>query len=89
MWPDWYERPFPLAAQARVDAESAAIAALQPVGDDATVRLIAHPRYVDAELLDASSFSVIRARDLQMTYSARLRGLLDSRGFELITHRDI
>lgn len=77
---DWYTAPFPLGAQAEADAEGA-IERLLPmiVAQDVSL-LVTHPGYVDAELLDVSSYSVIRARDLQLVTSARVRALLEEAG---------
>lgn len=85
----WYTRPFPIEAQAAMDPLPHLLEALGTLDDNATGVAITHPGYVDAEVLDLSTFSVIRARDLQMLTSDELRAQLEARGFELTTYRDV
>lgn len=86
---EWYRMPFPLEAQAAADPLEAMLRALDEIARHDLSILITHPGYVDAELLDLSSFSVIRARDLQMLCSPRLRSGLESRGIALATYDEV
>lgn len=87
--PPWYTRPFPLQAQADAQPESQLLEILAALGDESTGFLIMHPGYVDAETLDLSTFSVIRARDLQLACSPTVSGYLADRDIELVTYRDV
>jgi chitin disaccharide deacetylase len=87
--PPWYTRPFPLQAQA--DAEPvpqllAILADLEPAG---VGFLIIHPGMVDAETLDLSTFSIIRARDLQLACAGEVLEFLRDNKFDLVTYRDL
>jgi predicted glycoside hydrolase/deacetylase ChbG (UPF0249 family) len=89
LMPTWYRRPFPLADQAGADPESDVIDMLRAVAGDGVHVLICHPGYVDADVLDLSSFSLVRARDLAMTCSSRVRDALDELQVELVTYPDV
>lgn len=82
---DWYAKPFALHDQAAADPVRA-IERLLPVilAHDVSL-LIVHPGYIDAELLDISTYSVIRARDLQAVTSPEVIAMLENAGIELAT----
>ena len=82
----WYGRPFGPAEQASADPVAAFSDLLPTVLDSELSLLITHPGYVDAELLDISSYSIIRARDTQlMTDPGVIRALTDA-GVDLVTY---
>lgn len=85
----WYRSPFPLDAQATADPLTPTLEALEGLGQYETGLLITHPGFVDAALLELSSFSVVRARDLQMLCSDTLRRRIDDLGIELISYDEI
>jgi predicted glycoside hydrolase/deacetylase ChbG (UPF0249 family) len=87
--PPWYTRPFPLQAQADAKPEPELLDILDGLEADRTGFLIVHPGYVDAETLDLSTFSVIRARDLQLACSPTVIGYLADRDIELVTYREV
>ncbi|MFZ0529944.1 MAG: ChbG/HpnK family deacetylase [Propionicimonas sp.] len=87
--PPWYTRPFPLQAQAEAEPQPQLIEILSGLGGHDTAFLIIHPGYVDAETLDLSTFSVIRARDLQLACSPELIGFLADHDIELVTYHDV
>lgn len=80
---DWYRKPFPLADQANIDARDAIERLLPDILSHDVSLLIVHPGYVDAELLDISTYSIVRARDLQIVTSREVRELLREAGVEL------
>lgn len=82
---DWYVMPFGPAEQAAADPVAAVEASLPGMVEHDLVVLITHPGYVDAALLDASSYSVIRARDLELVTSPRFLDLLASLHIEITT----
>ena len=48
-----------------------------------------HPGYVDAELMDLTTLSIERARDLQMMTSDTIRQWVKDNNIELITYYDL
>jgi chitin disaccharide deacetylase len=82
----WYTVPFGPAEQSASDPVAALLPVLEEVAEHEVSVLITHPGYVDAELLDISSFNVIRARDLGAVTSPVVKALLDERGIELATY---
>lgn len=82
---DWYAKPFPLQDQAAADPVRAIERLLPAILAHDVSLLIVHPGYIDAELLDLSTYSVIRARDLQAVTSPEVTALLRDAGVELST----
>jgi predicted glycoside hydrolase/deacetylase ChbG (UPF0249 family) len=80
---DWYAKPFPLEDQAKADAVGAMERLLPQILANDVSLLIVHPGYVDAEILSLSSYSIIRARDLELVTSPAVRRLLDEAGVEV------
>ncbi len=82
----WYTPEFGPAEQAAADPV-AAFGALLPeiLARDLSI-LVVHPGYVDAELLDITTYHVIRARDLQLVTDAGVRDLLADADVELTTY---
>lgn len=84
---DWYTTPFGPAEQAVADPVAAFFETVLPVVLANELSLfITHPGYVDAELLDITSYSVIRARDLQLMTDPRVMAALADAGVELVTY---
>lgn len=84
---DWYTTPFGPAEQAAADPVAAFFDTVLPVvrANELSL-LITHPGYVDAELLDITSYSVIRARDLQLMTDPRVIAVLADAGVELVSY---
>ena len=82
----WYTTPFGPAEQCGADPVTDFADELSAIRDHEVSVLITHPGYVDAELLDISSFNIIRARDLQLVTSPRLRTMLEQEGVELASY---
>ncbi len=82
---DYYAKPFPLAVQATADAMGALSRLLPLITSHELSLLIVHPGYVDAEILELSSYSVIRARDLELVTSPASRQLLQTAGVEVVS----
>lgn len=82
---DWYAKPFALHDQAAADPVRAIERLLPAILAQEVSLLIVHPGYVDAELLDISTYSVIRARDLQAVTSPEVIAMLEDAGVELTT----
>jgi predicted glycoside hydrolase/deacetylase ChbG (UPF0249 family) len=85
----WYTSPFPIEAQADSDPLSSVLDALPGLLQYDLGILITHPGYVDADLLELSSFTVIRARDLQMLQSPEILTAIADLGIDLITWNDL
>ncbi|WEK13099.1 MAG: ChbG/HpnK family deacetylase [Candidatus Microbacterium phytovorans] len=84
---DWYAKPFPLEDQVRADAVGAIERLLPEILAHEVSLLIVHPGYVDAEILELSSYSIIRARDLELVTSPVARRLLEDAGVEVTSFR--
>jgi predicted glycoside hydrolase/deacetylase ChbG (UPF0249 family) len=82
---EWYSSNFSHKEQAEADPIAAFERALPGILATELSLLIVHPGYVDAALLDLSSFNVIRARDLELVTSPVVAALLASEGVELVT----
>lgn len=82
----WYTSPFGLAEQAAADPIAAFEALLPRIVASELSILIVHPGYVDAELLDISSYSVIRARDSQLVTDPRMIAALAENGVEIVSY---
>lgn len=81
----WYTTPFGLAAQADADPVASLLPHIDTILDNDVTALITHPGYVDAELIDVSSYNVIRARDLQLVTSKDLIARLVRAGVEFVS----
>lgn len=85
----WYLSPFPLQAQADADPLTPTLHALHALGAEELGVLITHPGYLDADLLESSSFSVVRVRDLQMLLSDALTDAIAELDIELTTYSEL
>lgn len=83
---DWYSAQFPLDLQAEADAEGAMERLLPEILKNEISILLTHPGYVDAELFDLSSYSVVRCRDQQLVTSPAVMQLLEENGVELTSY---
>lgn len=54
-----------------------------------TVEIMCHPAYVDVALLNGSSYNVERVRELEILTDPEIRSAVRTRGFELISYRDL
>ncbi len=79
----WYLNPFDANIQATVDPVAKFEEVLDEVAQHPVSILITHPGYVDAELLDCTSYHVIRARELELVTSERIGKAMADRGIEV------
>lgn len=79
----WYGRPFGAVEQAQTDPVTLFEAELERIAAREVSILVVHPGFVDAELLDITSYHVIRARDHQLTTSPRIAERLTAVGIEI------
>ncbi|MEZ5087465.1 MAG: ChbG/HpnK family deacetylase [Tessaracoccus sp.] len=79
----WYTRPFDANIQADAKPIEEFEAMLDQVARHDISILITHPGYVDAELLDITSYHVIRARELELVTSGRIAEAMRIRGIEV------
>ncbi len=82
----WYARPFGLEEQAQSDPIAALTALMPRIVEHELSILVTHPGLVDAELFALSSYSVVRARDLEMTTSPVVRDMLERAQVELVSY---
>lgn len=83
---DWYVQPFGLEEQAVADPLAAFRKLVPRILEHEISVLVTHPGYVDAEALELSTYSVIRARDLQLMTSPEVLALLEENGIELVNY---
>lgn len=76
----WYDTPFTAEEQRAADPTAAIDDLVARIVRDEVSVLITHPGYVDAELLDITSYHVVRARDLELVTSPRFAAALRSAG---------
>ena len=86
---EWYTSPFGADVQAAADPIAAFLPHLPQIRDNAVTALITHPGYVDAELIDSSSYHVIRARDLALVTDPGVQQLLAEAGVEVARASDV
>lgn len=86
----WTPKPFPMEDQMNTDVEHNFIESLKKCLDkDGEVGyFICHCGYVDADLLDETTYTMIRTRDLQCALSLKVKQFLDDNGIQLISFKD-
>ncbi|MEY8292684.1 ChbG/HpnK family deacetylase [Carnobacteriaceae bacterium 52-44] len=87
---DWNIKPiFKVEEQLKTDVTENTLKVLEGGLKHKKSVLICHAGYVDANLLDVSSYSLIRVRDLEMATSKELLKYIKENDINLITYRDI
>ncbi len=82
----WYATPFTAEAQVGCDPIGDFLGQLDQIAAHEVSLLIVHPGYLDAELLDITSYHVVRVRDLDLVTSPRVLAALADRGIELASY---
>ncbi|MGC3995513.1 MAG: ChbG/HpnK family deacetylase [Propionicimonas sp.] len=85
----WNPKPFPLERQLGTNVEEEVLAVIPEVLDHDTTLMIAHPGFLDDELFQITTYTVIRMKDLAMYCSPRLREWVESHDVELVSWRDV
>ena len=86
----WNIKPvFSLEAQSVTDVEENVYKQLDLLKEHEITALICHAGYVDQDLIDVSSYTLIRPKDLVMATSNKIMQYLKDNGIELITYRDL
>ncbi|EHR32300.1 ChbG/HpnK family deacetylase [Helcococcus kunzii] len=87
---DWNIKPlFKVEDQLVTDVEENVIKEVPDMLTNDLAVLICHCGYIDDKLLKLSTYSLIRAKDLEMATSEKLINLLNENNVELITYRDL
>lgn len=87
---NWNIKPvFSIDAQRDTNVVEKVMAVIDQALEHDRALLICHAGYVDAPLLNVSSYSLIRARDLEMAQSDQLKAFIDEYQVELITYREL
>lgn len=84
---DWNKKPFPLQEQLmakQLDAIINSVFINNEIG-----RIIFHCGYVDAELFDLTTYTLIRTKDLQTCLSAEFQAWIAKNKIELISYREL
>ena len=82
-------KQFDAASQLSKDSVAYALEHLEEYKDEEYVMLIAHPGYIDAELLGMTSLSLERCKDAQMFQSPEIQKWINEHDVELITYSDL
>lgn len=86
----WNIKPvFEVEAQLHTNVEQNVLKLLKENLHHEKAFFVFHAGYVDADLLEVSSYSLIRARDLEMATSKELLQFIEDNKIELITYRDL
>lgn len=85
----WTPKPFPLEDQKNTNVVDNFCEALTKSLSHEIGYFICHCGYVDADLLNETTYTLIRTRDLQAATSEKVKRLLNDNGIELITYKDL
>lgn len=86
---NWYIRPFPVEKQLQIDVEEGLMKVIPEVLDHEYSFLVSHVGFVDEDLFRCSNYTIIRAKDLFMACSPRLKAFVETHKVELITYDDL
>lgn len=85
---DWNTKPiFELDNQKNTSVDELTLEKLKKSSNPDSF-IICHAGYVDADLLELSSYSLIRARDLEMVLSKDIATYIEDNQIQLVTYRD-
>lgn len=85
---NWYVRPFPVEKQLQTDVEEGVMKVIPEILDYENSFLVSHVGFVDEDLFRCSNYTVIRAKDLFMACSPRLKAFIEEHNIELVTYDD-
>ena len=84
----WYKRPFPLEEQMHAYAMDSILADKDFVKHAYGI-LIFHCGYIDPDLLEVSTFSVIRVQDLKAVLSPEMKQWIQDNEIEKISYSNL
>lgn len=84
----WTPEPFPIEEQIMTNVEDNFIEALSKTKGDIGF-FISHCGYVDADLLDETTYTMIRTRDLECAVSSKVKKYLVDNHIELVKFSDV
>lgn len=86
----WNIKPvFALADQLQTNVEANVLAEVDELLNHEISAMICHAGYIDEALLELSSYSIIRVKDLKMATSEQLMRFVTDHHIELVTYRDL
>ncbi len=85
----WNPRPFPVEQQIQTDVEENVLNVIPEILDNEYSLLGCHAGFVDEDIFRCSTYTVIRAKDLYMACSPKIRDFIETNGVELITYDDL
>lgn len=85
----WNPKPFPVDLQMKTNVEQHVLEVAPEFLEHEYSLLVCHAGFVDEELFQYSTFTLIREKDLYMACSPVLRQYLNSHNIELITYKDL
>ncbi|QIK68836.1 ChbG/HpnK family deacetylase [Erysipelothrix sp. HDW6C] len=86
---DWNPKPFNLDVQSKTDVTHNTLRVLPEVLEHEASIIICHAGFVDDAVLENSTYSLIRVKDLAMATSPAVKEYLNEHQIELITYRDL
>ena len=85
----WNPKPFPVELQLKTDVEKHVLEVIPEVLEHEYSIFICHAGFVDEEIFQYSSYTIIREKDLYLACSPTLIHYLDSHNISLITYEDL
>ncbi|MPM72817.1 Chitooligosaccharide deacetylase ChbG [bioreactor metagenome] len=82
-------KPFPLEQQLQTDVTAKFMSVLDRYLDQAIIGIGGHAGFLDQDILDLSTYSIIRVKDLAFYTSNQLKDWIKIHNVSLITYRDI
>jgi Uncharacterized protein conserved in bacteria len=85
----WNPKPFPVELQLKTDVEKNVLQVIPEVLEHEISMFICHAGFVDEELFQYSSYTMIREKDLYMACSPALLEFVRANNVQLITYDDL
>lgn len=86
---NWNPKPFPIKQQIQTDVEGNVLKVIPEILNYEYAAIICHAGFVDEDLFHYSTYTLIRAKDLYMVCSPRLKDFIKSHDIQLITYNDL
>lgn len=86
---DWNPKPFSLQAQIDTDVENNMLKVLPEILNYDIALAICHAGFVDEDIFKHSTYTMIRAKDLYMATSDKIKAFIKENNIELITYQDL
>jgi predicted glycoside hydrolase/deacetylase ChbG (UPF0249 family) len=85
---NWNPKPFSLEQQVQTDVEGNMLKVIPEVLEHELSLIICHAGFVDEDIFRCSTYTMIRAKDLFMACSPRIRDFIESNKVEIVRYDD-